>query len=342
MPLTDLLHAGTQGPAPRSPRRWAPARDGHRAGRRVRLRRPPDHRRRRSRDVVQPRRQAQRPGALPRDVRPHGRRDAGPRRDRAGRLRVRPGPRRRRRRLRRGPLRPRAQHREGADPRRGDGGGARRLPAWFGRHRPDDLRASCRRCARRPAATRSPSSRCASATPASSGSTSPAPRPGYPPTRHLDAFQYIQRENFHTTIHAGEAFGLPSIWEALQFCGAERLGHGVRIVDDIDPAGRLRHREARPARHVRPRPPHPARAVPDLQRQHRRGADDRRPPDRHAAPAALPGHPQHRQPADERHVDDQGDGAARRRVRLGPRRLRVADGQRDEVSVRPVPRAAAA
>lgn len=56
---------------------------------------------------------------------------------------------------------------------------------------------------------------------------------GYPPTRHLDAFQYIQRSNFHTTVHAGEAFGLPSIWEALQFCGAERLGHGVRIVDDI-------------------------------------------------------------------------------------------------------------
>jgi adenosine deaminase len=56
---------------------------------------------------------------------------------------------------------------------------------------------------------------------------------GYPPTRHLDAFEYVRRENFHATIHAGEAFGLPSIWEAVQFCGAERLGHGVRIVDDI-------------------------------------------------------------------------------------------------------------
>ena len=56
---------------------------------------------------------------------------------------------------------------------------------------------------------------------------------GYPPTRHLDAFQYVMRENFHATIHAGEAFGLPSIWEAVQCCGAERLGHGVRIVDDI-------------------------------------------------------------------------------------------------------------
>lgn len=56
---------------------------------------------------------------------------------------------------------------------------------------------------------------------------------GFPPTRHLDAFQFVQQQNFHTTIHAGEAFGLPSIWEAVQFCGAERLGHGVRIVDDI-------------------------------------------------------------------------------------------------------------
>src|SRR3546814_2778598 len=55
---------------------------------------------------------------------------------------------------------------------------------------------------------------------------------GYPPTRHLDAFEYLQRENAHFTIHAGEAFGLPSIWQAIQWCGAERLGHGVRIIDD--------------------------------------------------------------------------------------------------------------
>src|SRR6195952_3651656 len=56
---------------------------------------------------------------------------------------------------------------------------------------------------------------------------------GYPPTRHLDAFEYLQRENAHFTIHAGEAFGLPSIWQAIQWCGADRLGHGVRIPDDI-------------------------------------------------------------------------------------------------------------
>jgi adenosine deaminase len=60
---------------------------------------------------------------------------------------------------------------------------------------------------------------------------------GYPPTRHLDAFEYLRRENAHFTIHAGEAFGLKSIWEAIQWCGADRLGHGVRIVDDITVEG---------------------------------------------------------------------------------------------------------
>ena len=59
---------------------------------------------------------------------------------------------------------------------------------------------------------------------------------GSRPSRHLDAFQYVERENFHITIHAGEGFGLPSIWEALQWCGAHRLGHGVRIIDDIEVA----------------------------------------------------------------------------------------------------------
>ncbi len=56
---------------------------------------------------------------------------------------------------------------------------------------------------------------------------------GFPPTAHRSAFDYLHRENAHFTIHAGEAYGLPSIWEAIQLCGAERLGHGVRIIDDI-------------------------------------------------------------------------------------------------------------
>jgi adenosine deaminase len=57
---------------------------------------------------------------------------------------------------------------------------------------------------------------------------------GHPPTRHLDAFEYMRGNNARFTIHAGEAFGLPSIHEAIAFCGADRLGHGVRIVDDIE------------------------------------------------------------------------------------------------------------
>jgi adenosine deaminase len=56
---------------------------------------------------------------------------------------------------------------------------------------------------------------------------------GYPPKKHLDAFQYIQRENFNITIHAGEAFGKESIWQAIQICGAHRIGHATRLVDDV-------------------------------------------------------------------------------------------------------------
>src|SRR3954467_65761 len=52
---------------------------------------------------------------------------------------------------------------------------------------------------------------------------------GYPPSRHLDAFDYLHRENFHLTIHAGEAFGLPSIWEAVQVCRTDRLRQGGPI-----------------------------------------------------------------------------------------------------------------
>ena len=76
---------------------------------------------------------------------------------------------------------------------------------------------------------------------------------GWPPSRHLDAFQYVKRENFHITIHAGEGFGLPSIWEAVQWCGAERLGHGVRIVDDIEITDRGAVKLGRLAAYIRDR-----------------------------------------------------------------------------------------
>src|SRR3954470_1013520 len=56
---------------------------------------------------------------------------------------------------------------------------------------------------------------------------------GVPPEKPIDAFHYIQRENFNITIHAGEAFGKESIWQAIQWCGAHRIGHATRLIDDI-------------------------------------------------------------------------------------------------------------
>lgn len=76
---------------------------------------------------------------------------------------------------------------------------------------------------------------------------------GFPPILHLEAFEYLRRENMHFTIHAGEAFGLPSIWQAVQRCGADRLGHGVRIVDDIDVAASPTARLGRLAAYIRDR-----------------------------------------------------------------------------------------
>lgn len=56
---------------------------------------------------------------------------------------------------------------------------------------------------------------------------------GYPPKKHIDAFQFIQRNNFSITVHAGEAFGKESIWQAIQYCGAHRIGHATRLIEDI-------------------------------------------------------------------------------------------------------------
>jgi len=71
---------------------------------------------------------------------------------------------------------------------------------------------------------------------------------GYPPKKHLEAFQYIRNKNFNITIHAGEAFGVESIWQAIQICGAQRIGHGTRLREDmvvsgthIDEMGSLSH-----------------------------------------------------------------------------------------------------
>ncbi len=139
---------------------------------------------------------------------------------------------------------------------------------------------------------------------------------GFPPTRHLDAFEYLQRENFHFTIHAGEAFGLPSIWQAIQWCGADRLGHGVRIVDDITRGdqpelGRL-------AAYVRDKRI-PLELCPSSNVQTGAAESIADASDRAAERSAVPGDGEHRQPPDERYLDVAGDGlvGGGLRLRLG-------------------------
>lgn len=57
---------------------------------------------------------------------------------------------------------------------------------------------------------------------------------GFRPTRFQESFDLLRRGKAHFTIHAGEADGPESMWEAIQLCGAQRIGHGVRIVEDIE------------------------------------------------------------------------------------------------------------
>lgn len=64
------------------------------------------------------------------------------------------------------------------------------------------------------------------------------PEVGFPPTLQQETFDYLKRNDVPFTIHAGEADGPKSIDLAINACGANRIGHGVRIVDDL-PDGRI-------------------------------------------------------------------------------------------------------
>jgi len=56
---------------------------------------------------------------------------------------------------------------------------------------------------------------------------------GFPPSKHADAFALLRDNHMAVTIHAGEAAGVPSISEAIAIGAARRIGHGVRITEDI-------------------------------------------------------------------------------------------------------------
>lgn len=64
------------------------------------------------------------------------------------------------------------------------------------------------------------------------------PEDGFPPSRHREAFDYLASQFFPVTVHAGEAAGLDSIRSALIDGRALRLGHGVRIAEDLEVVSR--------------------------------------------------------------------------------------------------------
>ena len=284
--------------------------------------------------LVHPRRRPQVARAVPRDVRPHGRRHAGARRGRPGRPRVRRGPRRRRVVYAEVRYAPELSI------------GARPLPRR-GRRRPglDGFRVGAERAARGGPPDRHPGPGHRDA-PVRPLARDRRPRPALP-GRGVVGFDVAGPEagyraeprtstrsttsvhaSFHLTIHAGEGYGLPSIREALEDCGAERLGHGVRIVDDItvEPDGHVAL--GRLAAYVRDRRI-PLELCPTSNVHTGARGVGRRAPVRPAPPAALPGHAQHRQPAHvERDPVDRVRGP-RRGVRHRPRRDGVAHAQRD-------------
>ena len=56
----------------------------------------------------------------------------------------------------------------------------------------------------------------------------------FPAKEHREAFYLIRNNNINCTIHAGEAYGASSIHQAIHYCGANRIGHGTRLREDID------------------------------------------------------------------------------------------------------------
>jgi adenosine deaminase len=55
---------------------------------------------------------------------------------------------------------------------------------------------------------------------------------GYPASAHGDAFAYARKHNLAVTIHAGEGDGARSVRDAVHKCGANRLGHATRLIED--------------------------------------------------------------------------------------------------------------
>ncbi|OGN98760.1 MAG: adenosine deaminase [Chloroflexi bacterium RBG_13_50_21] len=55
---------------------------------------------------------------------------------------------------------------------------------------------------------------------------------GFPPELFEDTFLCAEKENLHRVPHAGEIAGPKSVWSAIKLLHAERIGHGVRSIED--------------------------------------------------------------------------------------------------------------
>ncbi len=65
---------------------------------------------------------------------------------------------------------------------------------------------------------------------------------GHPAKDHVAAFDYARSHGLHCTCHAGEGDGPESIRQALDLCGAQRIGHGTRLREDPELEALVRER----------------------------------------------------------------------------------------------------
>jgi hypothetical protein len=122
---------------------------------------------------------------------------------------------------------------------------------------------------------------------------------GYPAKKHVDAFHYIQRENFNITIHAGEGYGKESIWQAIQHWARDAVDRRYRGCGwEGSEVGRFSTICIGQA--------YPPRDLPAEQRAHRRHAEFGGASLPDSLSGEIPRDVEHRQPADERHNHDAG------------------------------------
>ena len=57
---------------------------------------------------------------------------------------------------------------------------------------------------------------------------------GNPASAHAAAFRYARENNLALTVHAGEGDGSDSVHQAVHICGAQRIGHATRLIEDAE------------------------------------------------------------------------------------------------------------